>query len=90
MNVFELSQIVNHPDEATDEFLELMRRAADRTPDPYIGVWLGMKLHAGALLHPLGLHTWVRWMTYDQPSDRVIDTGGMVCAYCSVAKRVRN
>ena len=45
-----------------------------------------VKLLLGRLVHPLGRHTWLRWMTYDEVSDRILDTGGQICEFCPKAR----
>lgn len=37
------------------------------------------------ILHPLGMHYWVSWMTYDSSSDRLIEMG-LTCRFCSAGR----
>lgn len=83
MNVTEYSQIVVDPPDASDELIELLTLLDDGpTPDP---VWPRVKLIIGRILHPFGIHTWVRWRYYDPTIDRIIDMNGVVCQYCPKA-----
>ena len=37
------------------------------------------------LLHPLRIHYWVSWLTYDPASDRLIEMG-LTCRFCPKGK----
>ena len=37
------------------------------------------------LLHPLGMHLWVTWNSYDQASDRLL-VMGLTCMFCPLGK----
>lgn len=79
MNVTEVDQIVVPPDLKYDE---ARIRAADGGPKRIrLRTWL--KLKVGRIVHPFGIHTWVRWKTWDPASERIIDTGGRVCEFCA-------
>lgn len=82
MNVTELSQIVVDPDDKSTAVLLKLAAEADQH-DP---LWALFKVTLGKFLHPLGVHTWVRWRHYDAASDRVIDMPGVVCQWCPKAK----
>ncbi len=42
---------------------------------------LRIKAVIGRLLHPIGVHYWVVWHSYDAASDRLVDAG-LTCRYC--------
>ena len=84
MNATEVSQIVHdprHPDQS-EELLGRLRKLADS--EPPIRLKSHFKLSLGEVLHPLGVHTWVRHKTLD--SDHLIDVG-LVCWFCPKGKR---
>lgn len=68
--------------------LEAVEKAAFRQGVLYImvGPKARARLLLGRLLHPFGKHTWMRWMTYDEASDRILDTGGQICEFCPRAR----
>jgi hypothetical protein len=81
MNVTELTQVQVDPEDHT---VGLMFRLAQEYGEPDLSRRQTLKLYFGRyILHRLGTHTWVRWLHYDRSSERVIDTGGRVCAFCT-------
>jgi hypothetical protein len=82
MNATELSQIVVDPDDKTVDLMLRLAGECDGT-DP---LWPTIKVTIGRVLHPLGIHTWVRWRHYDKMSDKVIDMNGEVCTWCPRAR----
>jgi len=82
MNATELSQIVIDPEDRSAALLLQLAAEADQH-DP---LWPLIKVHVGKLLHPLGVHTWVRWRHYDAASGQVIEMGGVVCQWCPKAE----
>jgi hypothetical protein len=82
MNATELSQIVVDPEDKSTDLLLKLSYETD-TKDP---LWPTIKVWIGKSLHPLGIHTWVRWRHYDKASDQVIDMNGVVCCFCSKAQ----
>jgi len=83
MNATELSQIVVAPEDRTDEVQALLEEAAKDWPEPF---WPNTKTIIGRVLHPFGVHTWVRWKQYDPQSKQVLDMNGKVCCWCPKAK----
>lgn len=71
MNVTEVEQVVVDP--SVEEVPVSTIQISHKT-------WL--KLKVGRMLHPFGIHTWVRWKQWDPASQRAIDTGGRVCEFC--------
>lgn len=86
MNVTEITKIQVAPEQ--EDLKPQVARAADRQGLLFttVSVQLRVKLALGRILHPLGVHTWARWMQYDDTSDRVIDTGGFICEFCPLAR----
>lgn len=86
MNATEISQVVHdprHPDQSA-ELMARLRALADQ--EPKMSFWTHLKLDLGELLHPLGVHTWVRHKTLDHASDTLVDVG-IVCWFCTKGKR---
>jgi len=50
-------------------------------------LWLKIKSLIGALIHPLGFHFWVSWVSYDVASDRLVDTG-LTCRFCPLSRQM--
>ena len=88
MNATEAAQIIVDPEDRTDDFIARIENAAARSGKMYsiVGLSTKLKLMAGRFLHPLRIHTWVRWLQYDSASERVIETGMYVCFYCTRGK----
>lgn len=47
--------------------------------------WTKVRIVIAHVLHPVGVHFWVRWVSYDAATDRLIDTG-MTCRFCPLAR----
>jgi hypothetical protein len=86
VNVTEVNKIVVEPSKR--HLLERITAAAIRQKVFYqtIGLTQRLKLTLGQIVHPLGIHTWVSWKSYDEGSDRIIDTGGKICEFCPKAR----
>lgn len=82
MNATELSQIVVDPDDKTPSLIIKLAAEAESN-DP---LWPSIKVRIGQILHPFGVHTWVRWRHYDAASGKVIDMNGVICQFCSKAR----
>lgn len=63
-----------------------MLELAAKVDDTKVSRLAWAKLWLGRFLHPVGVHTWVRWMHYDKASDRVLDMNGEVCQFCPKAR----
>lgn len=48
---------------------------------PELGWRLAATLWLFKVIHPLGIHYWVKWRQYDEASDRLLHMG-LVCRYC--------
>lgn len=46
---------------------------------------LKIKLVVSRLLHPLGMHFWVTWNSYDPATDRLLEMG-LTCMFCPLGK----
>lgn len=86
MNVPELSQLVLDPEDMDKVNLQLLVAQHFKEADP---IWAAIKVQIGRVLHPFGVHTWVRWLHYDLATDRVIDMNGVICQWCTKARRNR-
>ena len=86
MNVTEVTKIQVDPE--LEHLKPKIALAANRQGLLYqiIKLETRVKLALGRFLHPLGIHTWVAWKQYDEASDRIIDTGGVICEFCPKAK----
>jgi len=85
MNVTEFSQVVREPgdEQWTEEIYHRVGELLDQEPwtkEVYI------KLTIGRILHPFGIHSWVRHKRYDFASMKLIDVG-RVCWFCPRAYR---
>jgi hypothetical protein len=84
MTTRELAQTVLPPD-ASDE----LEAAAEALNEEVPLTWqLWIKLKIDGVLHPFGIHHFVRLREYDVNSDRLIETGALVCRVgdCPVAR----
>ncbi len=80
MNATETWQAVVDPDrDPPDELIAKLEAMAAADP---LSVSTKLKILLGAVLHRLGIHTWVRHRRYDEGSDRMVDVG-IVCWFCS-------
>lgn len=64
---------------------ELARAHLDKTQDTQRRTWRGDIKHSLYLLiHPLGIHEWVKLLVFDVTNDRIIDPGRgrVVCRNC--------
>lgn len=81
-------QVAINPDEENVEaLLAAANEAADADPTPVKeSPWLTVKEFVSKLLHPLGVHHFVPLKRWDQGSQRIINTGHLICLWCPRAK----
>jgi len=84
----DLGQVVISPVDATDELLEAINKALERgNTDLQISKRTMFRLFMADFLHPIGIHHWVRYRTYDPWSNRIIiHPRKWVCALCPKGK----
>lgn len=90
MKSSELGQVIVDPHDATDELMAAMLEALERGDKVKYTKRLYAKLALAKILHPLGIHHWVNYRTFDAGSGRIIThPGHWVCAnpQCSTGKR---
>lgn len=88
MEATEAAQIVADPEDRSDEYIRRIENAAARSGKMFstVSTKTKVKLMLSRFVHPLGIHTWVRWLQYDPVSERVIETGHKVCYLCPRGK----
>jgi hypothetical protein len=90
MKSTELHQVVVDPSDATDEIMAAIREAVAAGGDVKITRRIWARLVVAKALHPLGVHHWVRYRTFDPASGRIIKhPGKWVCAECPKGKVTR-
>lgn len=83
MNATETSQIVHDPDASDALIIRIGELVYD---EPQMSRRTELKITLGRILHPFGIHTWVRHKRYDETSDRLVDVG-LVCWHCPLGRR---
>lgn len=81
----ELSQVVIPPD-AIDELEAALLKALEAEESPRFSWRLRLQLGVACWLHYVGIHHWIKMRIFDHASNRIIDTGDWICAYCSAAR----
>jgi len=87
MKSSDLSQVVVSPTDATDELLAAINEAIETGTEFKISKRTAFRLLMADILHPIGIHHWVQYRTYDPRSNRIIvHPRTWVCALCSKGK----
>lgn len=83
MRSTDLSQVVVRPAEATPELLAAIVAAIDRQEEGPVSRASKVRIWLADVLHPIGIHHWVNYNTYDPASDRIIVwPGRWICSKC--------
>jgi len=84
----DLGQVVVSPADATDELLAAVNKALEDGTDLKLSKRTMLRLFMADILHPIGIHHWVQYRTFDPWSNRIIvHPRTWVCALCPKAKR---
>ncbi len=87
MKSSELGQVVIPPQDATDELLAAVNAAVASGEDIKLSKRTMLRLYLADILHPIGIHHWVQYRTFDARSNRIIVwPNHWVCAKCPVGR----
>jgi hypothetical protein len=84
MKSSDLSQVVVSPADSTDELLAAINEAIDTNAmNVHFSKRTMLRLLLADLVHPIGIHHWVAYRTFDSRSNRIIvHPNTWVCAKC--------
>lgn len=84
----DLGQVVVSPQDATDELMRAIEQALESGGDVRVSKRTMLRLYMADILHPIGIHHWVQYRTYDPRSNRIIvHPRTWVCALCPKGKQ---
>jgi hypothetical protein len=84
----DLGQVVVSPDDVTDELMLAINKALESGRELKVSRRTTVRLYLADALHPLGIHHWVHYRTFDPSSNRIIVHPNVwVCALCPKGKR---
>ena len=87
MKSSDLGQVVVDPADATDELLAAVREAIERGGEVEVSRRTAFRLWIADVVHPIGIHHWVKYRTFDPASGRIIvHPHKWVCALCPKGK----
>jgi len=87
MKSSELGQVVISPQDATDELLAAVNAAVASGTDIKLSKRTVFRLYLADIVHPIGIHHWVQYRTYDPRTNRIIvHPRTWVCAKCTAGK----
>jgi hypothetical protein len=90
MRSTELSQVVIGTGDASPELVRAAAAAIDREEPREIGWATRIRMGLAGLVHPIGIHHWVNYRTYDPAADRIIIwPDAWICSECPKGKVMR-